>query len=64
MSAPTAPTAAPASPPAPGSAPTPAPAHDTRLQSTKTNLKYLALGSGAGIAPKSLTTRSFLTTLR
>lgn len=30
----------------------------------KTNLTYLALGSGAAVAPSSLATRSFLTTTR
>lgn len=36
----------------------------TALQRAKINLSYLALGSGAAVAPASLTTRSFLTTTR
>lgn len=41
-----------------------APAGDSTLQRAKTNLTYLALGSGAAVAPSSLKTRSFLTTTR
>lgn len=44
--------------------PPPAPAGDSTLQRAKTNLTYLALGSGAAVAPSSLKTRSFLTTTR
>jgi len=42
----------------------PASTQETGLQKAKTNLTYLALGSGAAVAPSSLATRSFLTTTR
>jgi hypothetical protein len=44
--------------------PPPASTQETGLQKAKTNLTYLALGSGAAVAPSSLATRSFLTTTR
>jgi len=44
--------------------PAPASTQETGLQKAKTNLTYLALGSGAAVAPSSLATRSFLTTTR
>lgn len=44
--------------------PPPASNQETGLQKAKTNLTYLALGSGAAAAPSSLATRSFLTTTR
>ncbi|WWD19219.1 hypothetical protein CI109_103677 [Kwoniella shandongensis] len=36
----------------------------SKLHHAKVNLKYLAMGSAAGVAPASLTTRSMLTTTR
>lgn len=44
--------------------PPPQSADTTTLQRAKTNLAYLALGSGAAVAPNSLATRSALTTTR
>ncbi|RSH82274.1 hypothetical protein EHS25_005984 [Saitozyma podzolica] len=44
--------------------PPPASANATRLERAKVNLAYLALGSKATVAPSSIATRSFLTTLR
>ncbi|KAL1413046.1 hypothetical protein Q8F55_000795 [Vanrija albida] len=61
---PTAPPTTPTAQAPPGGAPTPSAPADSRLASTKTNLKYLALGGAAATAPASLTTRGVLTTLR
>lgn len=44
--------------------PPPADPRSGKLETAKVNLKYLALGSGAAVAPASLTTRSMLTTAR
>lgn len=49
---------------APEHQPPPASANATRLERAKVNLAYLALGSKATVAPSSIATRSFLTTLR
>ncbi|KAK8854640.1 hypothetical protein IAR55_003379 [Kwoniella newhampshirensis] len=52
-----------APPPATAEPPSDNPAA-SKLHHAKVNLKYLALGSAAGVAPASLRTRSILTTTR